>query len=245
MDLFITWTEDYRDPLNNLKSANHGELLLDTYEGGEVPANRSPVTFSLSQQNLFDMYQSVTFDYEDDNGVVPVFNSPIGAGRDQGRDTVNFVVTDHFSIRWELTTDDGRVFGKYGNGWSASVCTELPGSNCSIDFGVGCATEIEDPGADGGQWIIDLYDSYGDGWNGAFLTVDIDDDKTDYGMAGGSYIQHVISVPASASSLTFEYTGGDWDSEVTFTITSPRNNIVANIGPSPLDGTVTLYLCED
>jgi len=240
MEVFLTFTEDYLDNDGNPAVADHGTKLVQTFEGGAVPANRTPVAFSLSQADVYALFNGTTYDYKDgvDGNAIDVFGSPVNPGRDA---TNIFVAEDKFKLTWQFTGADGRVF----RAWSPSVCTEFPGSNCEIAFGVVCAEEITDPGANGGVYVLNLADSYGDGWNGAFLTVFIDGVGTDYGMAAGSAATYNVAVPPTATTLTFEFTGGAWDSEVTFTVTSPKGNVIVSAGPSPDDGPQKLNLCKE
>lgn len=86
-----------------------------------------------------------------------------------------------------------------------------------------------------GDWTIVMVDSWGDGWNGGFLTVTIDGVSTDYAAAGTGSTE-VITVPAGAS-LVITYTAGDYEGENSFTITAPDGTIYAS-GPPPTVGTV-------
>lgn len=243
MDVYLSFTENYTDADKNPAVASHGEVLWATYEGGSVPANRAPVAFSITQDDLYQAYQSATFDYGDGAGPVNIFATPVNATfREQGRDTTRLTSADKFKIRWVFTTSDGRTFGKFadGTGWSPSACTELPGSNCQIAFGVGCATVIEKPA---GAWKIDMVDTYGDGWQGGYISVKIDGVETKVfipnqytpppGGSGGVAIgalTTIVNVPASATTLTFNWQGPEsYPSEVQFTITSPSGNVVASV----------------
>lgn len=239
MEVFITWNEGYTDIDGNPAVANHGTVLIESIEGGGVPANRVPVGFSLSQPDLLALYDGVTYDYKDgiDDNPIDVFGDPVNPGRDA---TNTFVAEDQFTVTWQFTGADGRVF----SAWSPSVCTEFPGSNCQIDFGVVCAEEITDPGANGGVYELNLVDSFGDGWDGAFITVTEDGTSTDYTATGFGTL-HVVNVAPTAVSLTFSYTAGAFESEHTFTIKSPKGNIIASGGPAPTPGAIKLNLCNE
>lgn len=253
MDVFLNYNEEYTDVDGNPAIANHGEVLWASYEGGNVPSNREPVAFSITQDDLFQTYQNSEFDYGDGNGLVNVFTSiPVDPDfRDPGRDTTKLAAADKFTIRWEFTTSDGRVFGKYGNGWGTSVCTELPGSNCSILFGVGCAVDIEEPA---GDWVIDMVDTYGDGWQGGYIGIIIDGEEADKAFLlsqyepGGVPIgsgQKTVTVPGTVTELYFEWNPDDYNSEVEFVITSPKGNVVANVAGPTFEGKIKLDLCKE
>lgn len=136
IDVYVLVNESYVDLDGNTKVAKHGGdrgKLYTTFEGSAVPGNRQPVVFSLDQATLYSLYQDAQFDYG--NGTVSVFANP----EKPERNTTNrFIPDDQISVRWEFTTADGRVFSK----WGPSVCTEFPGANCSVDFGVVCNSDL-------------------------------------------------------------------------------------------------------
>jgi hypothetical protein len=241
IDVFVLFKENYIDSNGDPAVANHGGnsgRLFTSFEGGEVPPNRTPVSFSITQPELYNLYQDATFDYGDGKGPVSVFGDPYNPTRD---DVNRFVPEDKLTVIWHFTASDGRVF----KAWSPSVCTEFPGSNCSVDFSVVCAEEIENPGANGGVYEISMTDTYGDGWNGAAIRVIIDGTPTDYTLLVGSSGVTNVTVPESATTLTFEFVSGDWDSEVLFSIKSPKGNVIASGGPSPAPGKIKLNLCNE
>lgn len=237
--VFLLFNESYMDQDNNPKVAAHGGdegVLFATFEGAAVPANKVPVSLSISQADVFELYQDAAYDYYG-TGEVPVW----GAGSIKAeRNTTDkmFIDGDAFQIRWEFTTADGRVF----DNWGISVCTEFPGANCSVNWAAICNPVIQDPL---GDYIIKMQDSYGDGWNGASIIVELDGVETEYTIEDGSSKQVTITAPPGTESLTFAFAGGDWDSEVTFEIVSPKGNVIAKGGPSPPDGELTLNLCKE
>jgi len=85
----------------------------------------------------------------------------------------------------------------------------------------------------GGTWIADLMDSYGDGWDGAFLTFEIDGSATDYTVSGGDGFGkiHEIDVPDGAE-LIISYTSGAFEGEHSFDLTSP-DGFYGSYGPAP------------
>lgn len=89
---------------------------------------------------------------------------------------------------------------------------------------------------------MELQDSYGDGWNGAKITVSLNGTDTDYTIAGGSTASYTITVPPGSAALNFTFTGGDWDSEITYQIKAPDGSTVADNGPTPDAGPIKLDL---
>jgi hypothetical protein len=137
IETFITFDESYVDTEGNPRTARHGGTtgkLFRTFEGTEVLANREDLELSISQADIFNLYQANTFDYC--GATVSVFNNPIKPTR-----TIStpFINGDSFRLRWIFYTSDGRKF----DAWSPSVCNEFPGSNCSLPFAVVCASSLE------------------------------------------------------------------------------------------------------
>lgn len=151
IDIYVLMNESYVDPADgNSKVAQHGGddgKLLTSFEGGAVPGNRESVVFTLDQAAVYNLYKDVQFDYG--NGSVPVFSNPDKPERDE----VNrFTPEDQIVVRWEFTTDDGRVFKK----WGPSVCTEFPGANCELGWGVICTSDLA-----GTYTVVSTFDSPG------------------------------------------------------------------------------------
>lgn len=240
IDLFVVFNEAYTDQDGNPKTAKHGGdqgKLLMSISGANVPADKVKTSFTLSQDDVYALYDGATFDYFGTGTALPVWGAgSIRDDRDEG--DFKFVDGDSFQLRWAFTTSDGRVF----SAWGISVCTEFPGANCSVNWLAVCSQIINEPA---GDWTIAMNDSYGDGWNGAAIRVVVDGTPTDYTLANGSAGVTVVSVPPGTSTLTFEFVSGDWDSEVTFTITSEKGNVIAKGGPSPAEGVLTLDLCVE
>lgn len=146
---------------------------------------------------------------------------------------------DQFTIRFELVLTDGRRYSFADNSGT------LTGSFFSSPFlytaNVVCAPS--QPTA--GDWIFEMQDSYGDGWNGASLTVTIDGEVTTVELPSGSAGTEVVTVPSGAQVISIVYNSGDWDSEVTFQVTSANGNTVLDLGPNPPANIELLNYCPD
>lgn len=236
IEVFILFNENYTDVDGNPAVAAHGGATgrsFQVFEGSAVPANRQPLSLSISQAAVYALYQDATFNYG--NGSVSVFTNPANPNRDA---TNRFMWDDDLRVRWEFTTDDGRVFEK----WGVSVCTEFPGANCQVDFGVVCATDPPNPV---GTWTFNLTDTYGDGWQGGYLGVVVDGAEVAQiriPNGGGSSGLETYTVAPGASLLEFVWHLDTWQSEVEFTITSPSGNVVADVAAPPA-GKLKLNLC--
>ena len=73
-----------------------------------------------------------------------------------------------------------------------------------------------------GQWYFYLADAYGDGWDGAYITVTIDGVSTDY-TCDADEVEYYIDVPAGAV-MTIDYTPGDWEEEHHLDIILPNGD---------------------
>ena len=135
IELFVEWLEAYKDDEGNPQTANHGTKKIKVIEGGAVPANRTNVAFSVSAKDLFELFKDATFDYGDGNGSVSVFNNTFKPDRSAN---AYFTSDDAFTLTWAFTTADGRYF----DSWSDSVCSEFPGANCDIKWGVICTSDL-------------------------------------------------------------------------------------------------------
>lgn len=147
---------------------------------------------------------------------------------------------DALNYRGEIILSDGRIFSSTNSG--KSITSELF-YNDGFGFASQFVCDLAVPNA--GDYVLDMNDSYGDGWNGGAIKVIVDGVGTDYTLDSGSAITHVVNVPDGTASLSFEYVSGDWDSEVTFKITSPLGNVLSTEGPSPTIGALTLDLCQE
>lgn len=146
---------------------------------------------------------------------------------------------DEFRIRFELVLTDGRRFS-----FSQNTGT-LTGSFFRSPFQYTAPIVCAPSAPTAGEWTIDLQDSYGDGWNGASLVVTIDGNATSYTIESGASATETFTVPEGASVIAIEYVSGDWDSEVTFQVTSANGTEVLNLGPSPVAGMQLLNYCPD
>lgn len=80
---------------------------------------------------------------------------------------------------------------------------------------------------------LHMYDSYGDGWNGAFLEVTMNGVHVgDFDCDVSYTLDSVYSF--SGSTMDFIFHSGNWDSEITFAILSPIGDTLI-YGPAPSD----------
>ena len=144
---------------------------------------------------------------------------------------------DQFIYRLELELTDGRVFTNTVGG------TVSGGSFFSSPFAYTVTVKCVPVDPFSGDYILNLLDSYGDGWDGAFITVTIDGVATDY-TATGSGTTHTVTVPDGTTSLSFVYTSGAFEGEHTYVITGPFGVTAAEDGPGPSTGEIILNICN-
>lgn len=138
---------------------------------------------------------------------------------------------DVFLLRLSLNTTNGGVFT------STNVGTKIQGSSAFLSpFRYSTSVVCPPPS---GTWVIDIADSYGDGWNGAAIAVNLNGTTTNYTIDDGATGSFSIEVPDGSSVLTFSYVNGSYDEEASFNITSP-DGVISSGGPSQSGGPIKL-----
>jgi hypothetical protein len=150
---------------------------------------------------------------------------------------------DALPVRLELVLIDGRVFS------SNDAAGTLQGSYFASPFKYNTVIKCIPNSAVPGIYTISMVDSYGDGWNGASVDVTIDGTTTSYTIDDGATATHVVTIPAGASTMSFAYTNGDWDSEASYVISYTKLDGSApqtalSDGPSSAGGTKVLIVCQ-
>ena len=86
------------------------------------------------------------------------------------------------------------------------------------------------------HYVIDMQDSYGDGWNGASIAVNVNGTTlATWGLSSGAAGSDSLET-LNGDVVDFSFTGGSWDSEITFQITDPAGNNIYN-GGAPAAGS--------
>lgn len=160
-----------------------------------------------------------------------------------GLDTADIGFGDTFEFVGTATNTDGTVYTAErqnfdretkvvtGGNNSADLIDELGYRNAfEFGFAIPCPPET---GNIAGNWIIDMQDLYGDGWDNAFVTVDIDGATTNYTIAAGSAATHVVNVPDGTGRLVISYTPGAFEEEHVYTVEKPDGTLLGPFGPNP------------
>lgn len=126
---------------------------------------------------------------------------------------------DQFRVRFELVLNDGRRFSFAQNSGT------LTGSYFSSPFLYSATIVCPPTPPAAGDWVFDMTDAYGDGWNGASLLVTLDGVESNLLTDGAQTIVN-FPVSADAQAISIQYVSGAWDGEVGFTVTSANGNVI-------------------
>ena len=156
---------------------------------------------------------------------------------------------DIFEMELRLNLSDGRTFGK--NSAAGIITGGFFASPFVYNALIVCSPEP-------GTYHIDMRDSYGDGWQGGGIQVDIDGDVTKYkvpdeysatenpgGLTTIWEAEADVEVPSGTVSLTWTWISDSYNSECEFEIYSPYDDLLLQItgddDPSP--GLLPVTFC--
>ena len=91
------------------------------------------------------------------------------------------------------------------------------------------------------EYTLELFDSFGDGWNGAFLSITINGETTIYTVddINDNGFTNTFTIPVTEGDLmVIEYASGTFENEVTYNLISPIGSVIFGDGPFPLTGEV-------
>ncbi len=122
-------------------------------------------------------------------------------------------------------------------------------SNCDAD-GLGAplgpitfTTPFENPPVTC-DYTLELFDSFGDGWNGSTLTVNVNGVETMYTIPAGGDEATFTFEALSNLPVVISYSPGAFENEVTYNVLDPSGNVIFNDGPNPQTGEVfTFFAC--
>ena len=136
-------------------------------------------------------------------------------------------------VSWELIyNNDNFISG--GSPFNTDLYNNCPIYGCTDPLAINF-----DPNADtddgscciGTFYTVLMEDSYGDGWNGNTLIIG----NQELELEEGSEQEVIICLPISDDCFNVTCGGGDWQSEVSFTIYNSNGDIVAS-GGAPYNG---------
>lgn len=155
----------------------------------------------------------------------------------------DLAVGDDIKLRYEIVTADGRIVTTTENGteYFYSIAT----SEC---------VALDADGAFPGEYTINLRDTYGDGWNGGFLSVflgGVEVEGSPFSVETGESATATFTVPeGTTEALTAVYTSLDWDDENEFDIIDPNGQRAASgsfpntNGQGPIEYPIDIRVCE-
>jgi len=138
-----------------------------------------------------------------------------------------------------------------GSEWSVAQANNniTGGAYFRSPFQYGATLVCELETAPEGDWVLDFTDSFGDGWNGASLTVVVGSTETELTVsdAQATAAQHTVTVPANTETLDFVFATGAFDEEIGIVITAPSGNVVFETtgGAGLAAGSLALNLCNE
>ncbi len=95
-----------------------------------------------------------------------------------------------------------------------------------------------------GDYILDLADSFGDGWDGARIDVTIDGVVSEITFTSGSSASFTVNVPVGTTEFFFTYVAGNFEGEHSYVITAPTGELAIEDGPGPATGVLVLNICN-
>ena len=148
---------------------------------------------------------------------------------------------DQINIRLVVNLTDGRSFTDADGTGNVSGGSFFS-SPFSYRAGINCipVTPVT------GDYELIMDDSYGDGWNGAFISVTIDGTTTEYTVSAAQATTNTetINVPDGTTELVWSFSSGSFDGEVTYELIAPSGETAAAGGPGPTPGEIVLNICN-
>jgi hypothetical protein len=131
---------------------------------------------------------------------------------------ITYAATDSWSSEnsWSLADNAGNVVASGAN--NSDIIGNAPGFDCAGNCLLDVAT-------------LELYDSYGDGWNGGFLTID----GTDYTIGTGGFAAFTLCIDLAACTDII-YTAGAYAGENAWAVTDASGAIIASAGDPSTGG---------
>ncbi len=153
--------------------------------------------------------------------------NPVGVFNHPGLNTISLEITNE-----GCTKTDTSLKVMVSNGHARNYIITGDSILCSGDSALLQATDF----FNSCQLAIDLYDSYGDGWNGASLEIFVNGVlHNTFTLPNGFQSAEYVYLN-DGDQVSLSYTSGAYPSEESFSISGYSGNILYNDGPDPLNG---------
>lgn len=216
--------------------------LYATFRDNTILSDTDP-DYSISEKVLIDTWEKSEFSTGSTYPTLDITVSAADVISKLGLDLANTEGGDAIIYSGQITLSDGRVFSEDNSG--KSITSELFYNDA---FGFNSTFVCVPPSPITGDWKIDMWDSYGDGWNGGYISVIIDGVENNFSALesnGTNITSVIINVPPGTTSLDWKYNAGSYEEENTFKIYAPSGNLVLADGPTPSTGKMALNLCSE
>ncbi len=158
----------------------------------------------------------------------------------------DYYAGDLFVFELKVVLTDGRVFGASSAG--ASITGGFFKSPYSYNTLLSCNPQD-------GDYVVDMHDSYGDGWqgegievelNGSTFNIDVpneyDPEENTTGFTEIYDWSETVSVPVGSTSLSWTWLGDDYPEECSFEIYAPGGALLYAVS-EPANGLLPVILC--
>ena len=260
----ITFTDN--DPSHNSWTVYY-KLHSDSVWSNEVTSTTSLTLTNLDPETTYDVYvvtNCTTPAAEEDATLTISFSTTVACPAPQNLSVSNIGMTSAtvtwFSNASSCTVEYGPAGFTPGSGTTATVTTstyDLTGltsgtsytvyvtADCGGTDGTSAAASANFSTnlcevADQCTYTFNLADSYGDGWNGGYITVQQNNiTVATVGMTSGATATETITL-CDNQSTSLIWNTGSWDSEASFTVTDASGNQVYATSGTP-SGTLTTF----
>ena len=260
----ISFTDD--DPDHNSWTVYY-KPTADSVWNSEVTSSTTTTLTNLDPQTAYDVYvvtNCTTPDVEEDATLTIHFTTTVACPAPQNLTVSNIGMTSA-TVTWNSNADSFTI--EYGEaGFAVGTGTTITVTTNSYDLtGLTSGTAytvyiIADCGIDGNstaasvnfntnlcevsdqcQYIFNLFDSFGDGWNNGSITVKQNGiTVATVGMTSGSTGTANVTL-CDGQSTTLVWNTGSYDSEVSFEVVTPFGD-VAYTATSVSSGTLTTFI---
>ena len=222
---FTSNTPSYSDPLS---------WNLDDFTVELTPNCPSPAKTSVQATNVESTSATITFTDTD-----PTHHSWIVYYKDASDSTADFIpVTTNFTSVELNNLTPGTTYLVYVI-TDCGTTEENPDKTETISFATAvCAT------ADQCAYTFNLSDSWGDGWNGSYITIQQNGiDVTTLTMADGNSATETVNLCDNMSTTIIWNSGTIYDDEASFTVNGPDGTPIYATSGTP-SGTLTTFTTD-